>query len=207
MVANRNRKPSPIFYVIGFAIIIIGIPLFAILVFSSINNIVGDSNSAVSGDNDLIQLVVPGRGDIRLEKTGKYTIYHEYRSVIDNRVYSSSMQEISGLEIALASRTTGMPIPIDEPSVSSTYSVGSRSGISLFDFNIDEAGTYELSAFYPDGQLEPKLVLAVGHGFVGKIVWTALQGVGILLGTFTVGSIIVIMTFLKRREKGNNRNK
>ena len=204
MVANRNRKPSRIFYVIGFAIIIIGIPLFAILVFSSINNIIGDSNSAVSGDNDLIQLVVPGRGDIRLEKTGKYTIYHEYRSAIDNRVYSSPLQAISGLEIALVSKTTGTPIPIDEPSVSSTYSVGSRSGISLFDFNIDEPGTYELSAFYPNGQLEPMLVLAVGHGFVGKIVWTVLQGVGILLGTFTAGSIIMIITFLKRREKGNN---
>lgn len=195
MVANQHRKPSRIFYVIGFAIIIIGIPLFAILVFSSINNIVGD--------NDLVQLVVPSRGDIRLEKTGKYTIYHEYRSVIDNRVYSSSPQEISGLEIALVSKTTGMPIPIVEASVSSTYSVGSRSGISLFDFNIDEPGTYELSAFYPDGHTEPKVVLAIGHGLVGKIIWTALQGVGILLGTFTAGSIIVIMTFLKRREKGS----
>lgn len=202
MVANQNRKPSQIFYVMGFAIIIIGISSFLILVFSSIN-IIDDNPSAVSDDNDLVQLVVPSIEDITLEKTGRYTIYHEYRSVIGNKVYASSSQEISGLEIVLVSRATGTPIPIEESSVSSTYSVGSRSGVSLFDFNIDEPGTYKLSAFYPDGQHEPRLVLAVGHGFVGKIIWTALQGIALLLGTFVAGSIIVIMTFLKRREKGN----
>src|SRR3989337_1895065 len=110
MVANQNRKPSRVFYVIGFAIIIIGIPLFAILVFSSINNIIDDRNLTVSGDNDLVQLVVPERADIRLEKTGKYTIYHEYRSVIDNRVYARYPQEISGLEIVVLSKATGTPI-------------------------------------------------------------------------------------------------
>ncbi len=207
MVANQNRKPSRIFYVIGFAIIAVGIPLFSILVFEGINKIISDRNLTVSGDTDLVQLVVPERVDIRLEKTGKHTIYHEYRSVIDNRVYASSPQEISGLEISLISETTRTPIPIEESSVSSTYTVGSRSGISLFDFNIDEPGTYELSAFYPDGQLEPKVVLAVGHGFVGNIIWTVLQGLGILFGTFAAGSTMVIMTFLKRREKGNKNPK
>ncbi len=201
MVASQNRKPSRIFYVIGLAIIAVGIPLFAILVFEGINKIISDGNLTVSGDNDLVQLVVPERVDIRLEKTGKYTIYHEYRSVIDNRVYAGSPQEIPGLEIALISETTRTPIPIEESSVSSTYTVGSRSGISLFDFNIDEPGIYELSAFYPDGQFEPKVVLAVGHGFVENMIWTVLQGLGVLFGTFAAGSTIVIMTFLKRREK------
>ena len=41
-----------------------------------------------------IQIVVPGSSDITLPQPGEYTIFYEYRSMVDNRIYSTD-QDIS----------------------------------------------------------------------------------------------------------------
>lgn len=91
---------------------------------------------------------MPSRSDITLSQTGKYTIFYEYRSVVGNRVYSTG-QDIPSIQINLVSRDVGSEIPLSNTSMNSTYTVGSRSGIGLFDFTVDKPGIYELSASYP----------------------------------------------------------
>jgi hypothetical protein len=68
------------------------------------------------------------------------------------------------------------------------------------EFTIEKPGLYELSAWYPEGQEGPEVVLAIGRGFTGKLMRTVLGGLAILFGSLIVGVTIAVKTFLKRRK-------
>lgn len=156
-----------------------------------------------------IQIVVPGSSDITLPQPGEYTIFYEYRSMVDNRIYSTD-QDIPGIIVNIVSKDTGDEIPLSTPSTSSTYTIGGRSGIGLFDFSIDKPGIYEISASYPatNGQQEEQtqeIVLAVIHSSVmdhifGSIMGTVAGAMAIVLVPFAAGIAFIIITFLKRRK-------
>ena len=185
-------KPSRWFYLLGIAVFIIGGVLFGLFIFSSLGNFAAESP---------IQVVVPGRSDIELPETGKYTIFYEYESVVGNRVFSTG-EDIPGIEVTLVSKDTGLEIPLFSTALSSTYSIGGRSGIGIFDFSIGRPGIFELSAFYPSGEQSSakNIVLAVIHGFVGKLMGTILWGLAIFFGSAAIGVAIIVITFLKRRK-------
>jgi hypothetical protein len=85
-----------------------------------------------------VQVVVPGKSDFTLLQTGKYTIdIYEYRSIVGNRVYSTG-EDVPSIQVNLVSRDTGSEISLSNTSMNSTYTVGSRSGIGIFDFSIDK---------------------------------------------------------------------
>ena len=155
------------------------------------------------------QVVVPGSSDITLQQTGKYTIFYEYRTMVGNRIYSTD-ENIPGIIVNIVSKDTGDEIPLSSASTNSSYSIGSRSGIGLFDFDIDEPGIYELSASYPavQGQQEEQrqeIVLAVIHSNVigrifGSIMGTVAGAMVIVFVPFAVGIAVIVITFLKRRK-------
>ena len=160
-----------------------------------------------------IQVLAPSSSDITLSQPGKYTVFYEYRSIVGNRVYSTS-QDIPSIQINLVSKDTGDEIPLSSASVNRTYTIGSRSGVGLFDFVIDEPGAYELSASYPPaaaaGQLEEEgqeqeIVLAIIHTSVIEKIFGSIMGmvtstVVVMFIPFVVGVAIIIITFIKRRK-------
>ena len=153
------------------------------------------------------QVVVPGSSNITLSQPGKYTIFYEYRSVVGNRIYSTS-EGIPGLQVNLVSKDTGDEIPLSSASVNMTYTIGSRSGIGLFDLVIDQPGTYELSASYPavqGQQNQEEIVLAViDSSTIDKIFGGIMGNVASILAIvfipFVAGIAIIIITFIKRRK-------
>lgn len=185
-------KPSRWFYVLGIIIFIIGCVLSGLYAFSSLGNLLTEPP---------IQVVAPGVSDIELSETGKFTIFYEYRSVVGNRVFATG-EDLPGIRVSLVSKDTGLNIPLSRTTMSSTYSIGGRSGIGLFDFSIDKPGTFELAAFYPSGkQTNPKnIVLAVMHGFVEKLMGTILGGLAIFFGSAAVAIAMIVIAFLRRRK-------
>jgi hypothetical protein len=155
------------------------------------------------------QVIVPGSGDITLQQTGKYTIFYEYRSVVGNRIYFTG-ENIPGIIVNITSKDTGDELLFSSTASKSSYSIGSRSGIGLFDFVIDEPRIYELSAAYPavQGQQEEQkqeIVLAIIHSSVierifGSIMGTVAGAMVIVFVPFAVGIAIIVITFLKRRK-------
>jgi hypothetical protein len=150
---------------------------------------------------------VPGSSDITLSQPGKYTVFYEYQTMVGNRIYSTG-EDIPGIQVNLVSKESGDEIPLSSASVNRTYTVGSRSGIGLFDFAIDQPGTYELSASYPavQGQQQsPEIVLAVIHSsavekLFGTIMGTVAGALAIVFIPFVAGVAIIIITFIKRRK-------
>jgi uncharacterized membrane protein len=183
--AGPGRGP----YLLAALIFVVGIASFVFFLLSRLNSLT----------DDLIQVVVPGEQDLALSEPGDYTIFHEYRSVIGDRIYSSG-QTLSGLRVSLVFNETGEAIRLSPATSSSQYDLGGRSGAAVFEFQIDRPGSYRLSARYPQGVEGSEVVLTVGHGFMKKILLTVFPAIGIMFGTMALTAGIIVTTFLKRRK-------
>ena len=190
---------------IGIIVLIGGPAVASAILFSTIFS----SIDSMAAEIPSIQVVVPGSSDITLSQPGKYSVFYEYQSMVGNRIYSTG-ENIPGIQVNLVSKDTGDEIPLSGTSVNRTYTIGSRSGIGLFDFAIDQPGTYELSASYPavQGQQQeqsPEIVLGVIHGSAVEKLFDSIMGtvagaLAIVFIPFVVGVAIIIITFIKRRK-------
>ncbi len=144
-------------------------------------------------DATLTRMVAPGEKKMTLQR-GSYTVYHEYRSVVDGRYYESN--DISGLRVAV--RTPAGELVALRGAVNTTYNISGHSGVSLLDFDIDVPGTYTLAAAYGD-RPGPEAVLAVGQGFVGRIFALILGTLAIAVASAGTGIAIASITYVKRR--------
>jgi hypothetical protein len=189
-MSDQNIKPSRWYYGLAIVVFIIGGSLFTLFLFNSLSGWTGV----------LTQVVVPVKSDITFPETGKYTIFYEYQSVVGNNRLYFTRESLSGLQCTLTSKVTGYRIALSRPLTRSTYSLGGRKGVSVLEFNIDQPGIYEFSASYPEGQEGPEVVLAMGHGFLKKLMGTIFSGLAIFFGSGAMAIAIIVATFLKRQK-------
>lgn len=185
----RPTGPGRWYYGLAALVGLIGAAAFIVLLVQGIGEI----------STGLTRVVVPGTAELELAEPGEYTVFHEYRSVVDGKVYSNPAG-IGGLRCTLRAKAASDEVTLTTPTTRSTYTINNREGASLLEFTIDRPGTYVLSAEYDDGRKEPQAVLAVGHGFMGAIFTTVLGGLGIMFGTVAVVVVIVIVTYVKRKK-------
>src|SRR6266540_221237 len=111
-----------------------------------------------AADSRMIRVVVPGTAVLTLDKAGRYTIYHEKKSTVDGRYYVS--ETVNGLRLRLADEATGAPVTLTEPAMAANYTIGNKSGTSIYAFAIDRPGRYrlaaDLAADLAEGRSEPK---------------------------------------------------
>lgn len=143
-------------------------------------------------DTLLMRVVVPGSSVLTLDKPGAYTIFHEQKSFVDGQYYAS--KSVEGLRVALTAEAGGAAVKLDEPSGSTSYSIGNREGTSILGFTIDQPGRYRLTGSLASGRAEPKAVLAVGQGMMGALFSMIFGTMAIVLGGLGVAGIIVIVT-------------
>lgn len=175
--------PGRYWYAVAVLIVVSGGVAAGLLLWSRLANL----------EPGLTRLVVPGSALIELPEAGAYTIFHESRSVIEGRIYAT--ENVAGRR----SEGTGEAMPLTEPSWSSSYSLGGHTGESVLSFELARPGRYRLSASYPDGRGEPQTVLAVGSGFVSRLLTTIFGVIAIGFASFGAAAAIGVVTFLKRR--------
>lgn len=182
-----QSPPSRAWYGLAIIVLLTGIALFVMFLMKGIIGFTGG----------MTQVVVPGSETLDLKKPGKYTIFHEHRSVIEGKVYASGAQ-LADMEIRVIDHASGADLVLSPVMGSSNYSMGGRQGYGVFNFQVAGPGKYELVAEYKDGHTGPETVLAISGGFVENLVITILGSIGILFGTITVTVLIVVITALKR---------
>jgi hypothetical protein len=178
-------------YILGSVLGIIGIigfVFFVVFLFSQIKK---------QAPN--IQIVVPGTHEIELSKPGKYTVFYEYRSVVEDRVYITGEALPAELLVTLYSRSGYNEVDLHESSMNNTYNMGSRAGISLLEFEVDNAGSYIIEARYAGNIEEPHIVLAIGQFQIFGIIFGAIGIFFLSLILLITGCIIVLVTYLKKR--------
>ncbi|HOB21208.1 MAG TPA: hypothetical protein PKO35_10960 [Candidatus Atribacteria bacterium] len=191
MMEEQRIRPGRIFYVISALILIFGIVLFLYFLITGLETV------AKTMDD---RLVVPGAKVFELEEQGRYTIYWEYRTTYEGRVYDT--KSIDGLVCVLKSIDTGEHVTLDSLSLSSTYSLNDREGKGIFVFQIDAPGEYELSCWYEFEEGE-EAVLVVGKGFIPALLKTILLSLVSFFGGIGLGIVVFVFTLVKRREARN----
>lgn len=184
---GHETGPTRLYYALAALVFVAGWVLFALFLFKNLSGL----------SSKLQQVVVPGKAELNLAQAGTYTIYYEYESVVGSKLYSTG-RSLSGLECAVTAKATGANVPVSSTTVSSHYSLGSRSGFGVFDFTIDRPGIYVLSAQYAEGHEGPEVVLAVGQGFTTGILTTVFGGLAIVFGSMGLAVALAIYTALKR---------
>ena len=184
---GQEIRPSRWYYGVAVLVFFLGVAGFAWLLFKNLSGL-GES---------LRQVVVPGKADLVLTEPGDYTVFYEYRSVVGSKVYSTE-KGLSGLECTLAASNSGSKLVLSPASSSSTYTLGGREGVSMFEFRVAQPGTYVFSATYGPGKEGPEVVMAIGHDFTGRLVATILGGLGLFFGSFAAAVAIFLVTLIKR---------
>jgi hypothetical protein len=142
--------------------------------------------------------LIPGNEEIILAEPGKYTIFHENRSMMNGQVFHSP--SIAGLRVSLTSVANGAQVPLGPTSMNSTYSYGSREGYSILGFEIKQAGRYRIATAFDDGQNTPRTVLAISKGFGAKLFSTILGALGLAFGGIILAVILTVVITRWRRQ-------
>jgi hypothetical protein len=207
MRMEGKRSPSGWMYVLAAMIPVFGCLLTMALVYRWFSSLPGTLESRVNVDN-LTQVVVPGSEEITFTKRGAYAVYHEYRSVVDGVVYTSSEMP-PALACSLTSRASGDDVAVVPDHVpSNAYSTRDRERVGrlINSITIEAPGRYIFSCDYPDGSSQPKVVLAVGPnlfweflGIAARTVVTAAAGLAALFGSGILAAVVLVVATVKRR--------
>lgn len=146
-------------------------------------------------ESSLTQVVMPGSAELNLKEARTYTIFHETRTVVDGRSYASSSAD--GLRLTLTSPGGGA-VDIRPAAMNSTYSFGPRQGRAIHSFTVTTPGIYRLTGTLASGRSEPKIVLAIEHGTLGKMFGMIGMAIGIVFGGLAIAAVIVFVVLWQR---------
>jgi hypothetical protein len=179
---------SPIWFVVAGVIVVASFAGAAFFLMPALADI----------DARMMRVVVPGDSLLVFDQPGSYVIFHEKRSVVDGRYYESD--SVNGLQLGLTSGATGARVKLVEPSTTTNYTIGNRSGVSIYAFTLEQAGRYRLSASLAGGN--SKAVLAIGQGLLGDMMRLIFGAIAIVAGGFAAaGAIVLAVVWQRSRAK------
>ena len=184
---GNDVSPSLWFYALAIFIVLSGFAGFAGLLYTGISD-------SVSG---LMQIIAPGNAELNLSLSGEWTVFYENSSYFDGKIYSTG-EEISGLEVRVREKATGLDLAVYPANVSFSYSLGSRSGRSILAFRAPRAGVYQFNSSYP-GRGSPEIVLAVGKGMAEGLFSSIALSMALLFGSILLAAIVAYYTFSRRK--------
>jgi len=184
---RRNVQPGIRYYGFAVLVIIIGFAAFGLSIYTVISDTEGG----------LLQMAAPGSADLSLAESGEYIIFYENSSYLNGKFYSTG-EQISGLEIHVKEKATGLDLATYPTNASLTYSLGSRSGRSIMAFTAPSPGIYQINASY-SGRAGPDVVLAVGKGIAEGILSSIMISLLALFGSIGIAAAITFVTYRRRK--------
>jgi len=177
------KRPSAMQYLAGIAIIVITTVIAIAILISSALSIIKPEMS----------VTVPGTRQLELKDSGYYILFCEEQGS------SSSCDAIEDMAINIYDSSAN-PVDLSYPSSDIDYTIEGKSYSSIYDFSIDEPGTYTLVAEYDEGESGPDAVIAISNfNFMSAFMASfAIGTIGLIAGL-----IIIIRAAMKRRSVSN----
>jgi hypothetical protein len=85
-----------------------------------------------------------------------------------------------------------------EPTTTTSYEIGNRSGTSLYAFTLDQPGRYRLAATLAGGRGDARAVLAIEQGMIGAMLGTIFGAIAIAFAGLGVAGAIVFAVVWQR---------
>lgn len=186
---REKIKPSILYFFVAGIIFISGVIVFILLLVNGLKTI-------TSGGE---QVLAPGTSTISLNETGNYTIFYEYESVLNGEVYSTS-KSLNKFFCKVNKKSDGSDIALNNSTMKTTYTLGSRSGVSIFNFQVNEVGEYDLTGTYLEGIEGKKIVLFIKKSNVFKNISSIIISILVLLVSIGTSVGIMVVTIVKRQK-------
>lgn len=192
-MAESQRSAGKTGYAVAAGIFLAGVVIAAgliVYVIVSINNM----------SNSLERMIIPGTEEINLEETGRYTVFYEEQMPISDRGFDAD-DDPPDISIDIVDADTGDRVPVSGGLGEVNYDFWSRSGQSIGSFQIDEPGTYEISAEFDNGEEVDEAVLALGEGIGTTIILAIVAGLSsglFFCASIGVALIVVVITLIRR---------
>lgn len=163
-------------YAVAGILLIVAVVICTISVFALISTTKAD-----------IRLTIPETKVFSFEEAGTYTIFHEYEG---------AQQDLTGVGVLVQEQSTNQAVEL-ENYTGATYELNGRKGISIFQFDIEEPGTYQISAENEGLDTSTGSILTIKQDFVKNLLFVVL---GIIAGCFfgISGIVLFILTYIKR---------
>lgn len=184
-------RPTRWWYLLSVAIFVTGFSSWCISAFALFSGI----------KKDIQRVVIPGIHHLELSRPGKYIIYHEYQTIVDDNVVWTNKCPGDDLLCTIRPTDVNDKMVVSEVGPYSTYDFGGcRRGVSIFEFKIERPGSYVLEVKYVNGKQKPQIVLAVGRSLSEYLLVP-----GLFLALLTIVTIILSVgiffaVFLRRRK-------
>jgi len=153
------------------------------------------SRSLSAMDGGLQQMLVPGTAHLTLSSPGRQMVYYEYETVFRDTVYHRH-ETPPQMALRVIDTATGAEIPATNVAPEDRFTFRGRQGLSMWFFDTEERGTYEISVTMPPRMPFPKVVLSVGQKQTTGEMAVDLAGKllpALLLFAFISGSAITIV--------------
>ena len=85
-----------------------------------------------------------------------------------------------------------------EPKTSTSYTIGNRSGSSIYAFTLDQPGRYRLASNLAGGRGDAKAVLAIDQGMFSAMVRTIFGAIAIAFAGLGVAGALVFVVVWQR---------
>ena len=137
----------------------------------------------------LVRFSAPGSATVILEEPGKYTLFHEYRSSLQGRLYDGpAILPTMNFHV---NGPGGASPTIESSSGNFNYNIGNRAGYAVGSLDIDATGEYRITSVYVDAPGD-EVVLGLGR----ETEKSTLQTVGGFIGLIAAGGLAFVVWFL-----------
>ncbi|MGH2806798.1 MAG: hypothetical protein ACRDKT_05955 [Actinomycetota bacterium] len=191
-IAEQRIRPGKTGYWIALLIFLLGCGGSGWLLYSGISGVAAG----------LERVTGPGSGDVDLDKTGTYTVFYEYESVLEDGSRLVWFSEPPPMQVTLTT-PAGAEIPMETSVGNFNYDTGARAGRSIGKFEVTEVGIHTLEIDYDEGP--ENLVLALGHEKGKATIKTVFGIIGILVSGMIASIIFIIVVIMRSRSKNRLR--
>jgi hypothetical protein len=189
MNGTEKVRPSSGYYFLAAAFLLGGI---ALMILSLVSGIYRIRRATVRGE-------VPGQMDLELKQNETYGVFVE----------ESNLAASGGISLRQASRTvqcqvnmlpSGQPILANRQASTSSYTYGTRTGVTILEFEVPKDGTYMIACQGPSQYAGQKVEFAVGGGVSKAISGVIKRSAFALIGGVVVGLLIFVRVAMLRLE-------
>lgn len=180
LTPTSEPRLSWFYYLFAPLAMLLAIGSFVVLLFGGLKSV----------DRSLTRVIVPGKTRVHLEKPGWYTVFYEYRSEVDGRLFDTG-EQAPAMQCNLARANIGAKVVLQRPATNANYRMNRFAGYSVLGFQADAAGECDFSCDFQPGISGEQVVLAIGTGVTAQIFKMVISGLAVLLfGVCATGLII-----------------
>lgn len=179
-------------YIASVLLLVVGVVGAGIFIFKSYSML----------GEEMQKFEMPGTAEVEFKDPGKYTFYHEFRTVVDGENINTDDIPIEDYRFSLTHSETGEESLLIRLDGEQKYSFRDREGRTLFETEIDEPGTYVLIGEGETGKdaAASSFIVTLDRGFLVQRLTSILGGQIIMLIPAILALIIFVYAYSRKDE-------